>query len=306
MRRVEEEAGALPLHWLLPVAANLVPAPRRADWVKEWRAELWTLSHRSQVRFDLASRRREGRDAKRPHFGHLEPVDFAALSLAYGIVADSMWLRWDWARERAATSAYACLWVLSAYCAACAAIERVVQESWTGAFRLAEVHFVAGFLLAAVPGVMAAVVTYPLRPLRCNGHDAGRRGLLSARARWKLFLAAKVGLTLMLGFLASLVAVEPLRLLAGRCSDWFELALYALTVTAGMRWALLDQEGRCQRCLRVLSQPMRVGPPSWNFLEWSGMEQACTDGHGRLQVAQMRGSWCWYDRWVELDSGWDG
>jgi len=31
------------------------------------------------------------------------------------------------------------------------------------------------------------------------------------------------------------------------------------------------------------------------------MELACADGHGLLHVPEMRGSWCWYDRWVEQD-----
>jgi len=92
----------------------------------------------------------------------------------------------------------------------------------------------------------------------------------------------------------------------GRYSDWAELTLYALVVTVGMRWALLNQEQRCQKCLRMLSQPTRVGNPSHNFLEWSGTELVCADGHGLLHVPEMQGSWCWYDLWVELDPSWSG
>ena len=55
-------------------------------------------------------------------------------------------------------------------------------------------------------------------------------------------------------------------------ADWIELLMWAVFVTAGLRWALLNQEQRCQRCLRMLSQPTRVGIPSRNFLEWSGTE----------------------------------
>jgi hypothetical protein len=302
MSRVEEDVAAL--GWLLPVAGSLVPAARRLDWVKEWRAELWYLRH-GERRVGLPPTS-QSRDVGHPHFWSFLRIDLAALSLAYGIVADAVWLRWDWVRERASTSAYACLWVLTAYCVACAITERVVEGSWGGFFRLIAAHFLGGFVFAAVPAVVAAVATYPLRPLRCNGHHAGARGRLSARARWNLFLAAKVGLTLALAFLASMVAVGPVRMAVGRYSDWFELGMYALAVTAGMRWALLDQEGRCQRCLRTLSQPMRVGPASRNFLDWSGMEQVCSDGHGRLQVAEMTGSWCWYDLWLELDSSLGG
>jgi hypothetical protein len=36
------------------------------------------------------------------------------------------------------------------------------------------------------------------------------------------------------------------------------------------------------------------------------MALACEDGHGLLHVPEMDGSWCWYDRWVELDSSLTG
>jgi hypothetical protein len=274
--------------WLLPLAGRFVPRQKRLDWIKEWRAELWHLQHGD---------RRVWKERGALH---------EALSLAYGLVADAAWLRFDWARETARGSAYSCLWVLAAYCLLCAAMERGVEDSWQGFFQVLAAHFFGGFVLVAAPAIFAAVATYPLRPLRCNRQHPGARGMLSTRAKWNLFLATKVMLTLALGFLASLVATGLVRMLVGRYSDWFELALYALVVTIGMRWALLNQEQRCQKCLRMLSQPTRVGPPSRNFLEWSGTELVCADGHGLLHVAEMQGSWCWYDLWVELDPSWSG
>jgi hypothetical protein len=126
------------------------------------------------------------------------------------------------------------------------------------------------------------------------------------RARWNLFLSAKVGLTLILGFLVSVVTAIPARMAVGRYADWVELFVSSLVVTIGLRWALLNQEQRCQKCLRMLSEPTRVGAPSRNFLEWNGTELVCTEGHGLLHVPEMQGSWCWYDRWVELDPSWGG
>jgi hypothetical protein len=224
------------------------------------------------------------------------------LSLAYGIAADATCLGLQSIRARAQTSAYNCLWILAAYCVFCIAVERVAESSWQAALHALAAHFFGLFIFVAVPGVLASVATYPLRPLRSHAQHARSMGRLSARARWSLFLAAKVTLTLGLGFLVSLVAAGPVHALVGRCSDWFELAFYALTVTAGMRWALLNQEQRCQRCLRMLNQPIRVGPASRNFLDWSGTELACSDGHGLLHVAEMHGSWCWYDVWLESDT----
>ena len=277
------------LNWLdrlLPVAGSLVPRPQRLDWTKEWQAELWQLRH----------------DARRARRVNLS----STMSLAYGLMADAAWLRLDWTRESARGSAGACLYTLAAYCLLCAAAELEVAGSWSAFSHVVVGQFFGSFLFVAVPAMVAAVGTYPLRPLRCDGAHAGVTRRLSARTRWNLFLAVKIALTLMVGFLTTLVATAAARMAVGKYADWVELLLAALLVTVGLRWALLNQEQRCQKCLRMMGQPTRVGPPSRNFLEWSGTELVCTEGHGLLHVAEMQGSWCWYDRWVELEPGWGG
>jgi hypothetical protein len=277
------------LDWLdgfLPVAGSIVPLPRRPDWVKEWRAELWQLRHG---------------DRRAAHCKLSE-----IFSLAYGLVADAVWLRLDWLRDSARGSAASCLVTLLAYCLLCAAMELEIAGSWHLFLQILTAHLLGSFVVVAVPAVVAAVGTYPLRPLRCDRQHAGPKRLLSARTRWNLFLVTKVGLTLALGFLISVVATVPARMAVGRYADWVELIVSSLLVTIGLRWALLNQEQRCQKCLRMLSQPTRVGAPSRNFLEWSGTELVCIEGHGLLHVPEMQGSWCWYDRWVELDPSWGG
>lgn len=278
-------------NWLedkvLPLAGVLVPEVRRTEWLQEWNAELWQLRHH---RHYLRDRRLLG-----------------PLSLAYGLIADAAWLRMDWVRSSARGSAAACLQSLTSYCLLCVAMGWVLAGSWHGFVAVLAAHFFGLFGFGAIPAVFASVATYPLRPLRCDRrHARTEEGFLSARTRWNLFLVAKIVLTLTLCFLASVVVTEPLRMVAGRCADWGELFSSALAVTLGMRWALLNQEQRCQKCLRMLSEPTRVGAASRNFLEWNGMELACAEGHGLLHVPEMQGSWCWYDRWVELDTGWSG
>ena len=282
-----DRSGALSLR-LLPLASRLVPAGKRSDWVKEWQAEFWQLQH--------------GDRRVRSERGEIHE----ALSLAYGLCVDAACLRVDWAREIARGSAYTCLWVLVGYCLLCAGTERVAAGSWWLFLHVLTTHFFGEFVLVALPAIFAAVATYPLRPLRCNRQHPGSKGWLSTRAKWNLFLIVKVVLTLALGFLATLVAVGPAHMVLGKYSDWFELLMYAVVVTVGLRWALLNQEQRCQKCLRMLSQPTRVGYASRNFLEWNGTELACADGHGLLHVPEMQGSWCWYDQWVELDPSWGG
>lgn len=281
--------GNWALEWALTLGQRLVPVAQRTEWAKEWRAELWHSEHGCRP---VCSERQR------------------TLSLAYGIFADALWLRTDWLQNWARVSAYTCLWVLGAYSLLCVLVERVAEGSWRGFFAVLTARFLGSFAFVMVPAVFAAIVTYPLRPLKCNGAHGGAKRLLSARTRWNLFLAAKLSLTLLLGFLATVVATEPARALAGVrlawLADWAEVLLSALVVTVSLRWALLDQEQRCQKCLRLLSQPMRVGPASRNFLEWSGTALACEDGHGLLHVPEMDGSWCWYDLWVELDSSLTG
>jgi hypothetical protein len=276
--------------WVFPLAEVLVPAQKRPDWTQEWQAELWQL-------------RNGGRKCRREHGELLE-----TLSLAHGLVADAMWLRVDWLKESARGSAPWCLTVLACYCLLCAGMERALVGSWSSFFHVLVAHFFGSFIFVAVPAVFAAISTYPLRPLKCDGGHARASRFFSARARWNLFLGAKVVLTLALGFLATVVATAPIRMMMGHWApwalDWAELLMSVVMVTVGLRWALLNQERRCQKCLRMLGQPTRVGPPSRNFLDWNGTELVCADGHGRLHVPEIEGSWCWYDRWVELDPAW--
>ncbi len=58
-------------------------------------------------------------------------------------------------------------------------------------------------------------------------------------------------------------AIYPAR--ASRFSDF----------SSRFRWILQDQRKRCPVCLRVLSNPARVGQASRNFLAWNGTELIC-------------------------------
>jgi len=274
--------------WLLPRAVQLVPRPRRADWQREWQAELWHFRNQST------------------HPASARSCLTATISLSYGLLADAAWLRSDQWKENARGSAASCLAALFLYCLLCILVERVYAGSWHSFGALIASHFLGGFIFIALPAIFAAFATYPLRPLRCDHRHSSNEGFLSTRTRWNLFLSVKILLTLALGFFATIAITAPVRLVIGPLTDWIELLLWAFAVTFGLRWALLNQERRCQRCLRILSQPTRVGVPSHNFLEWNGTELACSDGHGHLHVPEMQGSWCWYDRWVELDPSWAG
>jgi len=277
-------SGALPLSGHLlgraqRIALAIVPPPRRYDWSREWQAELWHLSRKSRTH--------------RPH----------PLSLARGMLSDAIWLRADSIRVTSPGSASLCLLSLAAACVLIAAAELFVAGSLHVFAQIVTTHFLRNYLLIALPAIFAAVVTHPLRPMRRHGTQSLEE-LLSVRARRALFLTARIALTLTLGFFAILFLLSPFHFAGRLILGWAELILDAVAITTSLRHILLNQEQRCQRCLRTLNQPTRVGSPSRNFLSWSGTELSCADGHGMLQVPAMLGSWCWYDRWVEDDSVW--
>jgi len=274
---------------LLPLAARVVPKGCREAWLKEWRAELWHLSH-GMCRGRFRVWRTGGAETAGVRPG---------LSLMAGMIADGIWLRCNWLQESASGSAGWCLAGQILWCILMGVADLMMAGSWSAFGSKVGAHFLNCFALVAVPALFVALATYPLRQLRWESKDAR---LLSARTRWTMFLAAKVLLTLALAFLGTEFLSVAMHQALGRMAGWYELMSTALVVTTSLRWALLNQERRCHHCLRVLRDPERSGPLSWNFLAWSGTELSCARGHGMLQVPQMEGSWCWYDQWVDVDA----
>jgi hypothetical protein len=76
------------------------------------------------------------------------------------------------------------------------------------------------------------------------------------------------------------------------------------TLLFAFRWILHDQRRRCPECLRLLSNPARVGQASCNFLNWNGTELLCVRGHGLLHIPELPTSWFSTQRWLALDASW--
>jgi hypothetical protein len=216
------------------------------------------------------------------------------------MLADALWLRTDSIRATSPGSASLCLVSLSAACLILAAAELLIAGSPHAFIQSVSAHFFGNFLLIALPAILVAFVTNPVRPIRRENSQA-QKEIILIRTRRAFFLSARVALTLAIAFFAILLLRAPFQFAGNFALGWAELILDAIAITASLRHILLNQEQRCQRCLRNLGQPTRVGPPSRNFLYWSGTELACADGHGMLQIPNLRGSWCWYDRWIEED-----
>jgi len=135
-------------------------------------------------------------------------------------------------------------------------------------------------------------------PLALGEYPANRHsptGAIGLR-RW-IFLAIKLVLILPIACcgtldLAAITSMnfQPHGLLVGLILAW--------------RWALIDQRQRCPVCLRLLSNPTRIGGPSHMFLEWYGTELICARGHGLLYVPEIPTSCCSMQRWQYLDPSW--
>ncbi|HEY1496125.1 MAG TPA: hypothetical protein VGF49_16345 [Candidatus Solibacter sp.] len=110
--------------------------------------------------------------------------------------------------------------------------------------------------------------------------------------RW-IFLAVKIAL--ILPIVIAGVSLIPVNLQAH--------GLMAASLI-GFRRALVDQRRRCPVCLRLLSNPTRIGGPSQTFLEWYGTELICVQGHGLLYVPEIPSSCYSVQRWQYLDPSW--
>jgi hypothetical protein len=158
--------------------------------------------------------------------------------------------------------------------------------------------FLFALLLAclALPATTALPLgDYPLSRRR-------RPGAVHAR-RW-IFLVAKFTLVLVIvdlgstGLAYGLEPNDPIRVLYIQLATAFPALLF------GFRWILQDQRRRCPQCLRLLSNPARVGQASCNFLSWNGTELFCARGHGLLHIPELPTSWFSTQRWLCLDPSW--
>jgi len=146
-------------------------------------------------------------------------------------------------------------------------------------------------------GLQSLAILSSVRPL-CFGEYPVNRYAPAAPfrlLRW-VFLAVKLALVVPMVLCAALALGPAAPPLAG----WVML----LGLFFGFRWALMDQRERCPVCLRLLSNPTRIGDPSQAFLGWYGTELMCSHGHGFLYVPGISTSWYETQRWQYLDPTW--
>jgi hypothetical protein len=152
----------------------------------------------------------------------------------------------------------------------------------------------------------AAFITLPATTALPLGEYPRHSGTLpwAVRARRWIFLSSKFVLILPLVYLTSVDVAYGAQPLNSTTGQYIQLAISFFGLLFAFRWILQDQRKRCPVCLRMLSNPARVGEASRNFLAWNGTELICAGGHGLLHIPELPTSWFGTQRWLYLDPSW--
>jgi hypothetical protein len=263
---------------IIQTAALLVPAPERAEWLAEWRAELWYVNRR-------------------------------ATAFCLGSIRDAFWMNRNspapiMRRWLTLESPVKCVMFLAGLAALSSllAFGEVGTEIRQGGYQDFALFFVC-------MGLMSLAYVLPVRPLRLGEYPVNRYAPQGPMRlfRW-VFLTVKMALVVFIGFMATcaLVALVTLLPVQPARSPIPALGLVAVLFGQffGLRWALRDQRERCPVCLRLLSNPTRIGNASQSFLGWYGTELVCSHGHGFLYMPGTSTSWYKTQRWQYLDPTW--
>ncbi len=258
---------------ILRIASLLAPVDQRAEWLREWRSELWYVSRRRATLFCMGA----FRDALWLRRNNLNPVTDTFIRLESPL------------RCLAFLTTVAAVSILIAVCLP--APQNLAPSAHLRARDL-PMGCVAMLLISCLvlPATRLAMGRAPN-----HGHPMPWPG----RLRRGIFLALKIALVqpiLFCGFVVLLWIgpVLPLAAQLGICAIWI------LT----FRWVMTDQRRRCPVCLRLLSDPVRIGTPSETFLEWYGAESMCSRGHGLLHVPEISTSYSGGQEWLSLDASW--
>jgi hypothetical protein len=250
---------------ILRNAAMIVPAPERAEWFAEWKAELWY-------------------------------VESGATTFCLGSICDALWLRgrtFTARRVLSLDSPLRCIFLLAT----------LVLLSYLFAFGLpsqrlfvflssplGREHFAFGCFWLYLESFL---VLLTLNPLELGEYPANHFApSFAIRLRRWLFLSVKIALFPPIICFA-IIALVPIFLPAS-------LILFFGWIF-GLRWVLADQRQRCPVCLHLLTNPTRIGSPAQTILGSYGTELICIRGHGLLFVPGALTSWCHKQRWQYLN-----
>jgi hypothetical protein len=259
-------------HTILRAASFLAPGDQRAEWLNEWRSELWYIPRHEAILFSL------------------------------GAFWDALWLR----RNNPSSAANAGIHLESpisclAFLAALAAVSIFITV------RLPALPLQPSSPLRVNNLLKACIVMLRFSCLLLPGTltvwriPADRRPMpWPCGLRRGIFLALKIALVqpiMLCGFIVQIL-MGPLGGLAG-------FGFNAAFILA-LRWIITDQQQRCPECLRLLTNPVRIGTSSRTFLEWYGAESTCPHGHGLLQMPENSSGYSRNPEWLHLGDSWSG
>jgi hypothetical protein len=266
--------GAWLHHTLLRVAALLAPGHQRDEWLEEWRSELWYVPRREATGFCLGA----FRDALWLRRNNLSPVKLARVHLESPL---------------SCLAFLAALGAVGISIAICLSVPLKQVSLYSG---LRARDLVGGCIAMLAFSCLLLPGTFAVWRAPANRH----RTSWQSKLRLGIFLGLKIAL------------VQPIMLCG--LMFWIVIARVALFGPLGMcatlivilRWVITDQQDRCPVCLRLLTNPVRIGSPSKIFLDWYGAESTCSRGHGLLHVSEISGSYSEKATWLRLGESWNG
>ena len=261
-------------HLILRTASLLAPADRRAEWVREWRSELWYIPPDGAARFCLGA----FPDALWVRRNHASPVKGPAIHLV---------------------SPLSCLAFLAMVAALSLAITLLLPAPGLPDIpqRLRARDLPAGCCAMLIfSSTMLPVLWLVMGRAPSHFHQVPWPN----RVRSGIFLVLKIALVHPIVLASFLLAISLNHVVPIAALGIFSTSVFAL------RWVLIDQRERCPVCLRLLTDPVRIGTASQTLLEWYGGESACSRGHGLLHRAEIPSSYSAYPQWHRLDASWQG
>lgn len=251
---------------ILRAASFLAPRDERSEWLEGWRSELWYIPRRGATLFCL------------------------------GAFQDALWLRQNNPRPVKKTGIYmqspfSCLAVLATLAAVSFLIAIRLERTLTfpEAPRTSASGGLAEFLLIYL--LLAAIALI-------IGDSPGHHRSMPRPGKWRswIFLILKIMLVLPI-LQCTLVLIVVVNV------PFLSLGFFAIYILL-VRWAFTDQRRRCPVCLRLLTDPVRIGTPSQTFLAWYGAESICARGHGLLHAPETSASYSGNQQWLRLDDSW--
>jgi hypothetical protein len=257
-------------YMILRAASLLAPGDQRAEWLDGWRSELWYIPRRSATRFCLGA----FQDALWVRRNNLSLVNRTEIHLE---------------------SPLSCLAFLAILAAAVSLIAVRMPGPQLGP---RPTHLSARDLPAGSVGMlMLSAVALPAMRL-AMGPGAARYPIpWPSRMRRGTFMALKIALMQPILFGGFVIALPILSIPVANLG-------FGAAFTLAFRWVLIDQQRRYPVCLRLLTDPIRIGSASHTFLEWYGAESTCSRGHGLLHISEMPASYSAKPGWLRLGDSW--